>query len=163
MHTYEPTDLDDMTLEEALDAVRAHLLAHPTPATADSVFTVLRHIDLLCHLTARAAGDAQFGLAYDQASAAEQARVEPLSRAAAHLGRATAHYTLILAPAIALSRVGAQTTLQKQLDSIDIHVYFHDALRALSDARTCLTVPHLPSGQAIPAPPPSSQQANRLR
>ncbi|MFI6354484.1 hypothetical protein ACIBJF_17930 [Streptomyces sp. NPDC050743] len=98
LHTYEPADLDDMTVQEALDAVLVDLLDHPLTAPSGSVFTVLRHIDLLCHLTARAAGDAQFGLACNHADAADQARVEPLSRAAAHLGGATAHYTLVLAP-----------------------------------------------------------------
>ncbi|MFF8981710.1 hypothetical protein ACF08A_33675, partial [Streptomyces cellulosae] len=65
LHTYEPADLDDMTTREALDAVLADLLDYPLTTPSDSLFTVLRHIDLLCHLIARAAGDAQFGLAYE--------------------------------------------------------------------------------------------------
>jgi hypothetical protein len=167
LHTYEPADLDDMSMHEALDAVLADLLDHPITTPSDSVFTVLRHIDLLCHLTARAAGDAQFGLAYDHAEAADQARVVPLSRAAAHLGRATAHYTLVLAPIVTLSKPDAQSTLQKQLDALDMRrhlsVHVHETLRALSDARTCLTTPQPPSGLAVPAPPLPGQQAARLR
>ncbi|MFZ4190539.1 hypothetical protein [Streptomyces pseudogriseolus] len=127
---------------------------------------MLRHIDLLCHLTARAAGDAQSGLAYDHADAANLARVEPLSRATAHLGRATAHYTLVLAPVVAMSKPDAQSTLQKQLDTIDMHsqisVHVHETLRALSDARASLTTPQPPSGLTVPAPLPD-QRAARLR
>ncbi|ALO97719.1 hypothetical protein [Streptomyces griseosporeus] len=166
LHTYEPADLDDMTMQEALDAVLADLLDHPLTTPSDRLFTVLRHIDLLCHLTAWAAGDAQFGLAYDRADAADLARVEPLSRAAAHLGRATAHYTLVLAPVVALSKSDAQSTLQKQLDTIDMHsqisVHVHETLRALSDGRASLTTPQPPGGLAVPAPLPD-QRAARLR
>ncbi|MER6566954.1 hypothetical protein ABT288_12345 [Streptomyces sp. NPDC001093] len=167
LHTYEPADLDDMTMQEALDAVLADLLDHPLTTPSDSVFIVLRHIDLLCHLTARAAGDAQFGLVYDYADAADQARVEPLSRAAAHLGRATAHYTLVLAPIVALSKPDAQSTLQKQTDAVDMHIklsaHVHETLRALSDARACLTTPQPTGGVAVPTPPLPGQQAARLR
>ncbi|MFJ4688858.1 hypothetical protein [Streptomyces sp. NPDC088789] len=121
----------------------------------------MRHIDLLCHLTARATGDAQFGLAYDGADAAAQARVEPLSRAAAHLGRATAHYTLASAPAVALTKTDAQATPAKQPDTTEVRSplsrYVHDALGALSNARACLTEPQQPSKHTVPTPPPSRQ------
>ncbi|MFF8447678.1 hypothetical protein ACF06Q_08255 [Streptomyces leeuwenhoekii] len=157
MPTYEPADLDEMTLAEGINAVLADLRHHPVTALPHSVFTLMRHVDLLCHLTSRATGDAQFGHAHDHADAADRAQVEPLSRAAAHLGRATAHYTQALAPALALSKTAAPSTLQAQLDLIDarsqLTKHVHEALRALSDARTCLTGPH-PSGQAVPAVPP---------
>ncbi|MGW8697617.1 hypothetical protein ACWGOK_11940 [Streptomyces eurythermus] len=157
MHTYKPTDLDDMTMAEAIDAVIADLLHHPVAASPHGVFTVMRHIDLLCHLTARAVGDAHFGLACEHADPADQERVEPLGRAAAHLGRATAHCTLALAPVIALSKSDVRSA--KQLDVFDalsqLTKQVHDALLALSDARTCLTTPLPPGGQAAPAAPPS--------
>ncbi|MFI9423419.1 hypothetical protein ACIG54_07610 [Streptomyces achromogenes] len=148
-----------MTMTEAIDAVVADLLHHPVAASPHGVFTVMRHIDLLCHLTARAVGDAHFGLACEHADPADQERVEPLARAAAHLGRATAHYTLALAPVIALSKSDAPSTPNKQLDAIDalsqLTKQVHDALPALSDARTCLSTPLPPGGQAAPAAPPS--------
>lgn len=158
MHTYEPADLEDMALVEAIDTVVADLLNHPVAASPHAVFTVMRHIDLLCHLTTRVVGDAHFGLVYDHADPADQARVEPLSRAAAHFGRATAHYTLALAPALALSKPNAPSTLHNRLDGLHAHSqltrHFNDALHALSDARTCLVTPHPASGQATPAVPP---------
>ncbi|MGW1604497.1 hypothetical protein [Streptomyces eurythermus] len=158
MHTYEPAHLDDTTMVEAIDAVVADLLDHPVSASPHGVFTVMRHTDLLCHLTARAVGDAHFGLTYEHADPADQARVEPLGRAAAHLGRATAHYTQALAPVLALSKPDARSTPHKQLNTIDalsqLTKHVHDALRALSDARTCLTTPLPPGRQATPATPP---------
>ncbi|MFF5438883.1 hypothetical protein [Streptomyces achromogenes] len=156
MHIYTPTDLDDMTMVEAIDAVTADLLDHQAAASPHSVFTVMRHIELLCYLTARAANDAHFGIAYEHADPADQ--VEPLCRAAAHLGRATAHYTLALSPVLALSKPDARSTVHKQLDAIEalsrLTKQVHDALLALSDARTCMTTPLPPGGQAPPAVPP---------
>ncbi|WP_208885227.1 hypothetical protein [Streptomyces sp. PBH53] len=169
MHTYEPAQLEDMTLVEAIDAVVADLLDHPVAASPHGVFTVMRHIDLLCHLTARAVGDAHFGLVYDHADPADQARVEPLSRAAAHFGRATAHYTLALAPVLALSKPDLRSTRHHQLDALDAHSrltrHVHDALHALSDARTCLVTPHPASVQAAPAvsPPVPALPASKAR
>ncbi|WP_147481268.1 hypothetical protein [Streptomyces shenzhenensis] len=151
LHAYEPADLDDMTVTEGLDAVLTDLLDHPITTASNRVFTVMRHIDLLCHLTTRATGEAHFGLVYDHADAAAQAAVEPLSRATAHLGRAAAHYTLTLAPALALLKANTQSTLQQQLGAIHVQsqlsVHFHDALRALTE-------PHQPSEHTMPVPPP---------
>ncbi|MEU1300358.1 MULTISPECIES: hypothetical protein [Streptomyces] len=93
-----------MRVTEGLGAVLADLLDHPITSASNRVFTVMRHIDFLCHLTTRATGEAHFGLVYDHADAAAQAVVEPLSRAAAHLGRAAAHYTLALAPSLPCAR-----------------------------------------------------------
>ncbi|MEV6807788.1 hypothetical protein [Streptomyces sp. NPDC051132] len=171
MHSYEPPDLDDMTMVEAIDAVTADLLDHQVAAFPYGVFTVMRHIDLLCHLTARAADDAHFGLAYEHADPADQARVEPLSRTAAHLGRATARYTLALAPSLTLhlSDPDAPSTPHSQLDRLDAHSrlvrHAHGALLALSHARTCLTTPLPPGGQTTPAvlPPVPSPPAAKPR
>jgi hypothetical protein len=170
LHTYKPIDLDGMTMVEAIDAVVADLLDHPVAASPYGVFTVMRHIDLLCHLTARAVGDAHFGLVHEHADPADQARVEPLGRAAAHLGRATAHYALALAPVLALSKPDARSITHKRLESIDalsqITKQVHDALYALSDARTCMTSPLPPGGQAastVPSPVPVPPAAKARR
>lgn len=90
LHTYEPADLDDMTIIKGLDAVLADLRDHPISPDSSGLFNAMRHIDLLCHLTSRATGETQYCLFYDHADAADQARAEPLSQAAGHLGRATA-------------------------------------------------------------------------
>ncbi|MFJ8112350.1 hypothetical protein, partial [Streptomyces sp. NPDC096132] len=136
-YRYEPADLEDMTLVEGLDAVLTDLLDHPVTPDSRGLSTMLQHIDLLCHLTARVTGETQYCLFFDHADAADQARAEPFSRAAGHIGRATAHYAQAVAPVPALCRSGAQQTLQKQLDAIDIH----DRLRV---HRRCRRLP--PSG-----------------
>ncbi|MEU3529128.1 hypothetical protein AB0E62_35625 [Streptomyces sp. NPDC038707] len=167
MPRYEPTDLDEMTMVEAIDAVITDLRDHPPGVFPHGVFTVMRHIDLLCHLTARAADDAHFGLAYEHAEPADQARVEPLSRTAAHLGRATAHYTLALAPSLTLHLSDPDTPSTP--DRLDAHSrlirHAGGALLALSYARTCLTTPLPPGGQTTPAvlPPVPSPPAAKPR
>lgn len=99
------------------------------------------------------------------ADAADQARAEPLSQAAGHLGRATAHYSQALTPVVTLSKSGAQPALQKQLDDVRFSLIVRraGALLALSEARSCLAR-SCPAGEhPVPAPPPSTQRPARLR
>ncbi|WP_051814337.1 hypothetical protein RFN58_34225 [Streptomyces iakyrus] len=150
-----------MTLEEALDAVLADLHDHRITGDAVGLFNVMRHIDLLCRITSRVTGETQYCLFYDHADAADQARAEPLSQAAGHLGRATAHYAQALALVVTLCKSSAHTTLQKRLDAIDVHRHLGahraDAFRALSDARRYLTEPRPAGGDTAPTPPPAQQ------
>lgn len=154
-----------MTLIEGLDAVLADLRDDPITPDSSGLFNVMRHIDLLCHLTSRVTGETQFCLFYDHADAADQARAEPLSQAAGHLGRATAHYAQALAPVVTLCKSGTQTTLQKRLDEINVHshlrVHLADGFRALSDARRYLTEPQTASGHTVPTPLPARQPTRR--
>ncbi|MFI2204799.1 hypothetical protein ACH47Z_29225 [Streptomyces sp. NPDC020192] len=166
MRTCEPSDFDDMTLEEALDAVRADVRDHPITADPTGLFTVMRHIDLLCHLTARAAGEAAMCLSLHHFEGTFQNLADTLSQTAIHLGRATAHYTQAVGPVVTLNKPGTQATIQRQFHAIDAHsrlrLHLDDAARALSAAQSSLTAPRTASGRTAPAPPPG-QRARRIR
>ncbi|WP_367435042.1 hypothetical protein [Streptomyces celluloflavus] len=163
LHTYDPIDLDDMSPRQAVDAVIADIRDHHITADGIGLFNATRHIDLLCHLTARMAADVEYQLA-PLISGLPSAG--PLGETAACLGRAIAHYTQALPPLITLT-TGPQDTLQQKLDSLDHHsrlrVHLDDAGRALTAARTALEVPQPPAVPSAPAPAPAHAPAVRRR
>ncbi|MEV0038880.1 hypothetical protein [Streptomyces sp. NPDC050804] len=163
LHTYEPTDLDDMSPRQAVDAVTADIRDHHISVDGTGLFNATRHIDLLCHLAARMAADVEHQLA---PNIADLPPAETLGASAGHLGRAIAHYTQALAPLIILT-TAAQDTLQQKLDSLDHHsrlrIHLDDAGRALAAARTALEVPRPPTVPSAPAPAPLRAPAVRRR
>ncbi|MFI6489186.1 hypothetical protein [Streptomyces sp. NPDC050564] len=163
LHTYEPTDLDDMSPRQAVDAVTADIRDHYITVDGTGLFNATRHIGLLCHLAARMAADVEYQLA---PNVADLPPAETLGANAGHLGRAVAHYTQALAPLIALTTT-AQDTLQQQFDSLDHHsrlrVHLDDGGRALAAARTALEAPRPPAAASAPAPVPSHAPAVRRR
>ncbi|MDX3855628.1 hypothetical protein [Streptomyces sp. AK02-01A] len=163
LHTYEPTDLDDMPPRQAVDAVTADIHDHHITADGTGLMNATRHIELLCHLAARMATDAEYQFA---PNSADLPPAETLGASAAHLGQAIAHYTQALAPLITLT-TAAQDTLQQQLDSLDHHsrllTHLDDAGRALAAARTALQVPRPAAVPSAPAPAPLQAPAVRRR
>ncbi|MFF5273830.1 hypothetical protein [Streptomyces sp. NPDC000133] len=163
LHTYEPTDLDDMSPHQALDAVAADIRDHHITVDGTGLFSTTRHIGLLCHLAARMAADAEYQLAPNIADLPPAAS---LGASAGHLGRAIAHYTQALAPLITLTTT-AQDTLQQKLDSLDLHsrlrIHLDDAGRALAAARAALETPQPPVASKAPAPAPLRAPALRRR
>ncbi|NIY65619.1 hypothetical protein [Streptomyces malaysiensis] len=163
LHTYEPTDLDDISPRQAVDAVTADIRDHHITVDDTGLFNATRHIDLLCRLTARMAADIEYQLA---PNSADLPPAETHSASAGHLGRAIAHYAQALAPLIALTTT-AQDTLQQKLDSLDHHsrlrIHLDDASRALAAARSMLEAPRPPAAASAPAPAPSHTPADRRR
>ncbi|MEV7888436.1 hypothetical protein ACWD3I_29785 [Streptomyces sp. NPDC002817] len=144
-----------MAPHEAVDAVIADIREHRISGDRSGLFTLIRHIGLLCHLAAGMAADAEYRLA---ANVAGLPSAEALGQTVAHLGRAIAHYTRAVAPLVALAQSGAQATLQMQLDALDQHsrlrVHLDDAGQALAAARGSLSHPDRPamSGTATTFP-----------
>lgn len=163
LHTYEPTDLDEMSPRQAVDAVTADIRDHHITVDGTGLLNATRHIDLLCHLAARMAADVEYQLAPNIAGLPP---AEPLGESAGHVGRAIAHYTQALAPLITLATT-AQDTLQQKLDSLDHHsrlrIHLDDARRALAAARTALEVPRTPAAASAPTPAPLPAPAIRRR
>ncbi|MEU9426474.1 hypothetical protein AB0D87_27140 [Streptomyces sp. NPDC048342] len=163
LHTYEPTDLDEMSPRHAVDAVTADIRDHHITVDGTGLFNATRHIGLLCHLAARMAADVEYQLA---PNIADLPPAETLGASAGHLGRAIAHYTQALAPLIILTTT-AQDTLQQELDSLDRHsrlrIHLDDAGRALAAARTALEVPRPPAAASAPAAVPLRAPAVRRR
>ncbi|MGV9625169.1 hypothetical protein [Streptomyces sp. NPDC003487] len=151
-----------MSARQAVDAVTADVRDHPITADGTGLFNVIRHIDLLCHLAARMAADAEYRLAPNITDLPPPAT---LGASAGHLGRAIAHYTQTLAPLITLTTT-AQDTLQQKLDSLDHHshlrTHLDDAGRALDAARTALEV-RPPAAPNAPTPAPVHTPAVRRR
>lgn len=147
IHTYETVDLDDMELSEALDAVADDIRDHRITPDGHGLFTAIRHVDLLCHLVARTAADAEYRLPPAHPDAPARPSAEVLGLMAGHLGRAVAHYTQALAPLVSFARP-APASLQGQLDAIDLHrrlrVHLDDAGQSLEAARACLGGPRRP-------------------
>jgi hypothetical protein len=154
LHTYEPTDLDDMSPRQAVDAVAADIRDHHVTVDGTGLFNTTRHIGLLCHLAASMAADAEYQSA---PNVADLPPAETLGASAGHLGQAIAHYTQALAPLITLT-TSPQNTFQQKLDSLDHHsrlrIHLDDAGRALASARTALEVPRPPAASSGPAPTP---------
>ncbi|MFG2471569.1 XF1762 family protein [Streptomyces canus] len=152
LHTYEPTDLDEMSPRQAVNAVTADIRDHHITVDGTGLFNATRHIDLLCHLAARMAADVEYQLA---PNIADLPPAETLGASASHVGRAIAHYTQALAPLITLTTT-AQDTLQQKLDSLDHHsrlrIHLDDARRALAAACTALEVPRTPAAASAPTP-----------
>ncbi|MCA1221305.1 hypothetical protein [Streptomyces sp. 8L] len=151
LHTYEPRDLEDMTALDAVDAVTADIRDHRITLDDAGVFNVMRHIDLLCHLTARMAADAEYQLA---PNIADLPPAEGLGRSTGHLGRAVAHYAQTLSPLV----TAAQNTLPPTVGSLDDHrtrAHLDAAEQALAAARTALDTPRPPAASSalVPAPP----------
>jgi hypothetical protein len=163
LHTYEPTDLGEMSPRQAVDAVTADIRDHHITADGTGLFNATRHIGLLCHLAARMAADVEYQLA---PNIADLPPAETLGASAGHLGRAIAHYAQALAPFIILTTT-AQDTLQQKLDSLDHHsrlrIHLDDAGRALAAARTALEVPRPPAAASPPAAVPLHALAVRRR
>ncbi|MFI8880300.1 hypothetical protein [Streptomyces sp. NPDC055243] len=163
LHTYEPTDLDDMSPRQAVDAVTADIRDHHITVDGTGLFNATRHIELLCHLTARMAADAEYQLT---PNIADLPPAKDLRQSAGHLGRAIAHYTQALAPLLTLTTT-AQDTLQQKLDSLDHHsrlrVHLDDAGRALAAASTALEEPRPPAASSKPVAAPLRAPAVRRR
>lgn len=163
LRTYEPTDLDDMSPRQAVDAVTADIRDHRITVDKTGLFNTTRHIGLLCHLAASLAADAEYQPA---PNVTDLPPTETLGASAGHLGQAIAHYTQALTPLITLTTT-AQDTLQQKLDSLDQHsrlrVHLDDADRALAAARTALEVPRPPAAASAPAPAPPRTPAVRRR
>ncbi|WP_435285397.1 hypothetical protein [Streptomyces bacillaris] len=164
LHTYEPTDLDDMSPLQALDAVTADIRGHRITVDSTGLFNATRHIGLLCHLAARMAADAEYQLS---PNIADLPPAEHLGASAGHLGQAVAHYTQALAPLLVLTTT-AQDTPRQKLDSLDHHNRLRSHLdaagRALAAARTVLAVPQPLTAPSRPAPAPlRSSSAVRRR
>ncbi|MCC2276236.1 hypothetical protein LKL35_12550 [Streptomyces sp. ET3-23] len=154
---------------EALDAVITDISDHRITGDDSGLFTAIRHIDLLCHLTALIAADTEYRLAPDRPGAPAWSSADALAQAASHIGRAVAHYTQALAPLVALAKPGAQDTIQKKFHAIDHHsrlrVHLDDAGQALAAARACLAGRPPPrfSAQARTAPCDRPGRADPLR
>jgi hypothetical protein len=163
LHTYEPTDLGDMSPRQAVDAVTADIRDHHITVDGTGLFNATRHIALLCHLTARMSADVEYQL---DPNIADLPPAENLGASAGHLGQAIAHYTQALAPLITLTTT-AQDTLQQKLDSLDDHsrlrIHLDDARRALAAARTALEVPRPPAASSAPIPAPLPAPTVRRR
>ncbi|MFD3415316.1 hypothetical protein [Streptomyces cyaneofuscatus] len=163
LHTYEPTDLDDMLPLQALDAMTADVRGHRITVDSTGLFDATRHISLLCHLAARMAADAEYQLS---PNIADLPPAEHLGASAGHLGQAVAHYTQALAPLLTLTAT-AQDTPQQKLDSLDHHNRLRSHLdaagRALAAARTVLAVQQPLSAPSTPAPTPLRTPAVRRR
>ncbi|MCX4531072.1 hypothetical protein [Streptomyces sp. NBC_01669] len=161
LHTYEPDDLDDMTTLDAVDAVAADIRDHRITVDGAGLFNVTRHIDLLCHLTARMAADAEYELAPNIASLPP---AKNLGASVGHLGQAVAHYSQALAPLITLTTT-SRDTLQHKLDAFGHHssvrIHLDSGSRALAAARTALETQQPPA--AAGAPTPALRQAPTVR
>ncbi|MFD6434356.1 hypothetical protein [Streptomyces venezuelae] len=152
-----------MTALGALDAVSADIRDHRITADDTGLFNVMRHINLLCHLTARMAADAEYQLA---PNARELPAAKTLGASAGHLGQAVAHYAQVLAPLITLTTT-AQDTFQKELDALGHHsslrIHLDGGGRALAAARTALEVPQPLPAAGPPAPVPRHDSTARRR
>ncbi|MFC9856261.1 MULTISPECIES: hypothetical protein [unclassified Streptomyces] len=133
----------------------ADIRDHRITVDGTGLYNVVRHLDLLCHLTAHLAADAEYQLALN---IRELPPARILGASASHIGQAVAHYTQALAPLIALTST-AQDTLEKKLDALGHHsclrIHLDGADRALAAARTALEV-----RQPVPA---ASASAPALR
>ncbi|WP_406439150.1 hypothetical protein OHB14_51365 [Streptomyces sp. NBC_01613] len=154
-----------MEPHEAVDAIAADLRDHQITGDRHGLFTASRDIELLCALAGRLAGDAEYLHNHDSAGGPATPSAENLSRTAAHVGRAIAHYAQALAPLVSLAQPRSQAMLQKQLDAIDLHsrlrVHLDDAGRALAEARVCLrprrsTTPA--ANATVPVPTPTARR-----
>lgn len=150
-----------MTALDAVDAVTADIRDHRITVDGTGLFNVMRHINLLCHLTARMAADAEYQLA---PNIADLPPAKTLGASAGHLGQAIAHYTQALAPLITLTTT-AQDTFQKKLEALGHHsslrIHLDGAGRALAAARTSLEVQQpLPT---VSAPAPASRHDSSVR
>ncbi|MFE3184277.1 hypothetical protein ACFXKR_25920 [Streptomyces violascens] len=153
-----------MAPRDAVDAVIADIRQHRITADGTGLFTVTRHISLLCHLASGLAADTEYQLAPNSRGLPP---ADTLGQAAGHLGRAIAHYTQALTPRVPLAQPGAKDTLQRQLDALDHHsrlrVHLDDAGVALEAARACLDMPHRAPAASPSATAPVSLPAAQHR
>ncbi|MFF0740613.1 hypothetical protein ACFYVL_09440 [Streptomyces sp. NPDC004111] len=142
-----------MSAEQAVDAVLTDIRDHSISADRHGLFHVTRHLSLLCHLTARFAGEAEYQLSPNAAGLPPR---QSLARTAVHLGKAVGHYTQALPPLHGLA-AQAPGTLPQQLEAIGLHsrlrVQLDDARQALESARTAL---HGPPPHTVPASRPAA-------
>ncbi|MFB6553804.1 hypothetical protein [Streptomyces sp. NPDC056405] len=152
-----------MTPLDALDAVTADVRDHPVTLDGTGLFTAMRHIDLLCHLTARMAADTEYQLAPNNAGLPP---ATTLAASAGQLGQAIAHYTQALTPLITLT-AARQDTLQQKLDALGHHsslrIHLQEAGRALAAARTAMEVQQPRATASPPAPAPQHGPTVRRR
>ncbi|MFJ6574066.1 hypothetical protein ACIQNU_42390 [Streptomyces sp. NPDC091292] len=141
-----------MTTRDAVDAVTADVRDHHITLDETGLFNAMRHIGLLCHLTARVAADAEYQLA---PNIADLPPARTLGASAHHLGQAIAHYTQALAQLITLT-TARQDTLQPQPDALGHHsslrVHLDDAGRAMAAARAALEAQQHHPAASAPAP-----------
>ncbi|MFE0188018.1 hypothetical protein [Streptomyces sp. NPDC058989] len=154
-----------MEPREALNAVIADMRDHRITGDGSGLFTAIRHVDLLCHLTARMAADAEYRLVPDRPGTPARHAADALGQATGHLGRAIAHYTQALAPLIALAKPDAQPTLQRQFHAIDHHsrlcVHLDDASQALAAAHASLAARAPPAHRDAQARTPAHDSTNQ--
>ncbi|MFG3151424.1 hypothetical protein ACGF7W_05180 [Streptomyces sp. NPDC048219] len=152
-----------MTPLNALDAVAADVRDHPVTLDGTGVFNAMRHIDLLCHLTARMAADSEYQLA---PNIADLPPATTLAASTGQLGQAVAHYTQALAPLIALTAT-KQDTFGQKLDALSHHsslrVHLQGAGTALAAARTALEVQQPRPAASPPATVPQHGATVRRR
>ncbi|MFI7352005.1 hypothetical protein ACIBSR_37835 [Streptomyces sp. NPDC049936] len=152
-----------MTPLNALDAVAADVRDHPVTLDGSGLFTAMRHIDLLCHLTARMAADAEYQLA---PNIADLPPATTLAASTGQLGQAIAHYTQALGPLIALTAT-KHDTLGQRLDALGHHsslrIHLQAAGRALAAARTALEVQQARPAASPPATAPQHGATVRRR
>ncbi|WP_327669540.1 MULTISPECIES: XF1762 family protein [unclassified Streptomyces] len=160
-HFDDGATLEDMTTRDAVDAVASDVRDHHITLDGTGLFNATRHIDLLCHLTARMAAEAEYQLA---PNIADLPPARTLGASAGHLGQAIAHYTQALAPLITLT-TAKQDTLQQKLDALGHHsslrVHLDGASRALAAARTALKVQQPLPAASAPAPAPLRDSTRR--
>lgn len=138
-----------MTALDALDAVAADIRDHPITVSGTGLFTAMRHIGLLCHLTARTAADTEYQLT---PNTADLPPATVLGASTGRLGQAAAHYAQALAPLITLT-TAAQATFQQQLDALgSLRDHLDGASRALASARTTLEAKQPRPAVSPPAP-----------
>ncbi|MFB8749140.1 hypothetical protein [Streptomyces parvulus] len=152
-----------MTPLDALDAVAADVRDHTVTLDGTGLFTAMRHIDLLCHLTARMAADAEYQLA---PNIADLPPATTLAASTGQLGQAIAHYTQALAPLVALTAT-KHDTLGQRLDALRHHsslrIHLQGAGRALAAARTALEVQQPRPSASPPATAPQHGVTVRRR
>ncbi|MFF3976518.1 hypothetical protein [Streptomyces sp. NPDC001828] len=152
-----------MTTRDAVDAVASDIRDHHITVDGTGLFNVRRHIELLCQLTARMAGDAEYQLA---PNITDLPPATALSVSAGHLGQAIAHYTQALAPLLTLA-TGRRDTLQHKLDAFGHHnslrVHLQSAGLALTAARTALEIQQPLPTTSTPAPAPRQDSTVRRR
>ncbi|MEU4173770.1 hypothetical protein [Streptomyces sp. NPDC026589] len=152
-----------MTALDAVDAVTADIRDHRITVDGTGLFNVMRHIGLLCHLTARMAADAEYQLT---PNVADLPPAKNLGASAGHLGQAVAHYSQAVAPLITLTTT-ARDTLQQKLDAFGHHsslrIHLDGGSRALAAARTALEAQQPLTAASAPAPAPRQAPTIRRR
>ncbi|MGZ2361544.1 hypothetical protein LRE75_33515 [Streptomyces sp. 372A] len=141
----------------ALEAVIADTRDHPITPDGTGLYTVTRHIELLCQLAARTAAETEYQLA---PSSAGLPSAKVLALGTGHLGKAIAHYTQTLIPLLYLPAAKEETEQQRWLVAEHrgaLQIHLNGARTALADAHAVLSPPQAPApvvpAASAPAPP----------